>query len=230
MPLVVLAQAQLALGVLDSAAENLDEAAQLAHSGALTWVLRRVAEVSSRIQAPKGELPEVESLAHEALTLGREAGDRLGVVDALELLARLAEQGSAQEAVRLWAAADSGEPNWVTRVSQSTARRTRLPSTRPSRRLDPMSSPPPGARSEPGSPRPERSSGANVFVMARSHRGRDGRPGIQLTRWRSSARWQLARKCTGTPGRHAFDGSAGTSRMHETPGQRPNRHRTGRAG
>ena len=56
----------------------------------------------------RGDVREAETLAHEALSLGREAGDQLGVVDALELLARLAaEQDSHREAVRLWAAADS---------------------------------------------------------------------------------------------------------------------------
>jgi DNA-binding CsgD family transcriptional regulator/tetratricopeptide (TPR) repeat protein len=108
VPLVSLAETQLALGARDDAAASLDEAAGLARAGALTWVLGRVAQLRARMQAHEGDLAEAESLAHQALTFGREAGDRLGVVDALELLGRLvAEQGSPREAVRLWAAAES---------------------------------------------------------------------------------------------------------------------------
>ncbi len=108
VPLVVLAEAQLALGALDEAAASLDEAASLARSGAMTWVLGRAGLVRARLRARQGDLSEAESRAHDALSLAREAGDRLGQVDGLELLARLvAERDSPREAVRLWAAADS---------------------------------------------------------------------------------------------------------------------------
>lgn len=74
----------------------------------MTWVLGRVARVRSELRARSGDLQEAESLAHEAVSLAREADDQLGLVDALELLARVvAEQDSATEAVRLWAAAES---------------------------------------------------------------------------------------------------------------------------
>ncbi len=108
LSLVVLAQAQLALGGLDEAATSLDEASSVARPGQLTWVLGRVGLIRAKLSANQGDPQEAESLAHEALRLGREAGDQLGLVDALELLARLAaQQDSNKEAVRLWAAAES---------------------------------------------------------------------------------------------------------------------------
>jgi predicted ATPase/DNA-binding CsgD family transcriptional regulator len=108
VPLVVLAQAQLALGERDEAVAFLDEASALASAGAMTWVLGRAARVRAELSERKGDLQHAESLAHEALSLGREAGDQLGLVDALELVARLArEQDSNAESTRLWAAAES---------------------------------------------------------------------------------------------------------------------------
>ncbi len=108
VPLVVLAEAQLAAGETQEAAASLDEAVSLARAGAMTWVLGRAARVRAKLCSRQGELQEAESLLHEALSLGREAGDQIGLVDALELLARLAaEQDSNREAVRLWAAAES---------------------------------------------------------------------------------------------------------------------------
>jgi predicted ATPase/DNA-binding CsgD family transcriptional regulator len=108
MPLLSLAEAQLALGALDDAAATLDEAIMLAREGKLTWVLGRAAHLRAQLRAAEGEIQEAEALVHDALTQGREAGDQLGLVDALELLARLAaDQGSPREAVRLWAAAES---------------------------------------------------------------------------------------------------------------------------
>jgi len=108
LPLVLLAEAQLALGALDEASTSLEEATSLARSGAMTWVLGRAGRVRGKLRARGGDLGEAESMAHEALSLAREAGDQLGLVDALELLARLvAEEGSSQEGVRLWAAAES---------------------------------------------------------------------------------------------------------------------------
>jgi ATP/maltotriose-dependent transcriptional regulator MalT len=108
VPLVVLAQAQLALGERDEAAAFLDEASLLASAGAMTWVLGRVARVRAELRDLEGHVKEAESLANEALDLARQAGDQLGLVDALELLARLAsDQDSPKEAVRLWAVAES---------------------------------------------------------------------------------------------------------------------------
>src|SRR5262249_20825070 len=86
----------------------LEEATTLAGSGGLTWVLGRAARVRAQLRAHRGDLQEAESLVHEAIKLAQEAGDQIGVVDALELLASLAaEQDSNKEATRLWAAAES---------------------------------------------------------------------------------------------------------------------------
>jgi predicted ATPase/DNA-binding CsgD family transcriptional regulator len=108
VPLVLLAEAQLALGALDDATASLDEATALARAGAMTWVLGRADLVRAKLRSRHGDLQEAESFVHEALKLGREAGDQLGLVDGLELLARLAaEQDSPKEATRLLAAAES---------------------------------------------------------------------------------------------------------------------------
>ena len=108
VPLVFLASAQLALGAIGEATASLDEAVTLARAGAMTWVLGRASFVRARLRAAEAALHDAESLGHEALGLAREAGDQMGLVDTIELLARLAaEQASAKEAVRLWAAADS---------------------------------------------------------------------------------------------------------------------------
>ncbi len=96
------------MGERDEAAAFLDEASSLASAGAMTWVLGRVARVRAELRDGEGDVAEAESLAHEAISLAREAGDQLGLVDAIELAGRLAaEQDSNKEAARLWAAADS---------------------------------------------------------------------------------------------------------------------------
>ena len=108
VPLVFLAEAQLALGEREEAAAFLDEATSLARAGAFTWVLGRAARVRAELRRLDGDSQDAESLAHQAVSQAREAGDQIGLVDALELLARLiAERASAKEAVRLWAAAES---------------------------------------------------------------------------------------------------------------------------
>ena len=108
LPLVVLAEAQLALGALESAEASLEEATTLAHSGQLTWILGRAARVRAQLRARQGDPQKAESLTHAAMKLALDAGDQIGVVDALELLGRLAaDQDSNKEAVRLWAAAES---------------------------------------------------------------------------------------------------------------------------
>jgi predicted ATPase/DNA-binding CsgD family transcriptional regulator len=108
LPLVLMAEARLALGALAEAAANLEEATSLARAGKLTWLLGRAGRVRAELRVREGDLEEAESLAREALGQAREAGDQLGLVDALELVARLAGlQDSHKEATRLWAAADS---------------------------------------------------------------------------------------------------------------------------
>ena len=108
LPLVVLAETQLALDALDEANVSVDEATSRARSGALTWVLGRAGLVRAKLRAREGDAQAAESLAHESLGLSTEAGDQLGQVDALEFLANLAaERESFKEAVRLSGAAES---------------------------------------------------------------------------------------------------------------------------
>jgi len=108
LPLVSLAEAQLAEGALDDARASLEEASSLAASRAYTHILGRVGLVRAKLRAHENDLIGAETSAHEAIRLQREAGDQLGLVDALELLAQLAAaQESPKEAVRLWAAAES---------------------------------------------------------------------------------------------------------------------------
>ncbi len=98
--LVVLAEAQLGLGEINEATNSLDEAELLARPAGLIWVVGRASRVRSKLLAVEGDMQQA--------SFGREAGDQIGVVDALELLARLvAEQNSPREAARLWAAAAS---------------------------------------------------------------------------------------------------------------------------
>jgi predicted ATPase/DNA-binding CsgD family transcriptional regulator len=107
-PLVVQAEAQAALGLLDAATASIDEATSLSHAGKMTWVLGRAALVRAKLRALEGDLAQAELRVHEALSLGREAGDQFGVVDALEERARLAaRQESGKAAIRLWAAAET---------------------------------------------------------------------------------------------------------------------------
>jgi DNA-binding CsgD family transcriptional regulator len=74
----------------------------------MTWSLGRASRIRAILLARQGNFNDAESAAHVALRLAREAGDELGLVDSLELLATLAaQQDSHREAVRLWAAADS---------------------------------------------------------------------------------------------------------------------------
>jgi len=108
MPLVLLAEAHLALGAVDEATAALEEAISVAESRKLIWLQGRAILVRGKVRARQSDLQAAESLVHEALGFAREAGDRMGMVDGLELLARLAvEQDSHTEAVRLWGAADS---------------------------------------------------------------------------------------------------------------------------
>lgn len=108
LPLVSLAEAQLAEGALDDARASLEEASTLAASRAYTQIIGRVGLVRARLCAHENDLTGAETSVHEAIGLQREAGDQLGLVDALELLAQLAAaQESPKEAVRLWAAAES---------------------------------------------------------------------------------------------------------------------------
>ncbi len=108
LPLVVLAEAQLAQGALEVARASLEEASSLAASRAYTHILGRVGLARAKLRAQEDNLQGAETAVHEAISLSHEAGDQLGLVDAVELLAHLAAaQESPKEAVRLWAAAES---------------------------------------------------------------------------------------------------------------------------
>jgi predicted ATPase/DNA-binding CsgD family transcriptional regulator len=108
LPLVTLAEAELRAGVLDRARDCLDDALALGRAAAFTWVLGRGGLVRARLGAAEGEAHDAETAVHDAISLQRDAGDVLGLVDSLESLAGLAAgQQSFREAVRLWAAVES---------------------------------------------------------------------------------------------------------------------------
>jgi len=108
LPLILMADACVSEGVFELATAVLGEAVGMAQSREQTWFLGRAGLVRVKLRMRQGDLAEAESLVHDALRLSRDADDQIGLVDGLELLARLAgEQDSHKEAVRLWAAADS---------------------------------------------------------------------------------------------------------------------------
>ncbi|HKA51862.1 MAG TPA: LuxR C-terminal-related transcriptional regulator [Candidatus Dormibacteraeota bacterium] len=108
LPLVLLAEALLALGALEEADAAVEEAISVADSREQIWLVARAKLVKAKLHARQGDMQEAESLVQEALNLGREAGDQMGLVDGLEQLAKLAaEQDSYTEATRLSAAAES---------------------------------------------------------------------------------------------------------------------------
>jgi len=108
LALWLLAEAQLGTGAHEDAAASLEQAASIARTAALTWVLGRAALVRAKLLAREGDWLGSESLVHQALSQGGDAGDRLGLVDAVEFLAELViEQGSVKQGVRLLAAAQS---------------------------------------------------------------------------------------------------------------------------
>jgi len=108
LPLILMADVCVSEGALDEATAVLAEAVAMAQSRDQTWFLGRAGLVNAKLRVRQGDLAEAESLVHDALNLGRDADDQIGLVDGLELLARIATNlDSHEEAVRLWAAADS---------------------------------------------------------------------------------------------------------------------------
>ena len=103
LPVLATAEALLAAGDRDAAAAAADDAATLAGNTGRIWILGRV----NLLRARHADDPmTAESHVHAAIALCRDAGDTLGLVDALELLAALAaDRGADAEALRLWAAA-----------------------------------------------------------------------------------------------------------------------------
>ena len=103
LPVLATARALLATGDRNAAAAAASEAATIARATGRIWILGRVSLLQARL-----EDDPVAAEAHviSAVTLCRDAGDTLGLVDAVELLAELAaDRGSDNEALRLWAAA-----------------------------------------------------------------------------------------------------------------------------
>ena len=101
------ADAELAGGDVDRARARLDD--WLATNGVadLRWAMGWALAARSRVAVVDGELRRADDLAHEALAIRVEFGDKPGVADTLELLAWIAaEHQSCQEAVRLSAAAE----------------------------------------------------------------------------------------------------------------------------
>jgi DNA-binding CsgD family transcriptional regulator len=103
LPVLATAEALLAARDRDAAAATADDAAKLAGGTGRIWILGRV----NLLRARHADDPTTaESHVHAAIALCRDAGDTLGLVDALELTAALAaDRGADAEALRLWAAA-----------------------------------------------------------------------------------------------------------------------------
>jgi predicted ATPase/DNA-binding CsgD family transcriptional regulator len=127
LPVLATARALLAAGDRGAAVAAASEAATIARSTGHIWILGRVSLFQARL-----EDDSVAAEAHvlSAVALSRDAGDTLGLVDAVELLAELAaDRGSDEEAQRLWAAAVAA------RARLGYARPTPGPPG-PSRRID----------------------------------------------------------------------------------------------
>ena len=105
LPVLATAEALLATGDRDGAAAAADDAAELASAAGHSWILGRVHLLRARIAA---DPITAESEVLAGVAQAREAGDVLGLVDAVELLAALAtERGDDTEALRLQAAASA---------------------------------------------------------------------------------------------------------------------------
>src|SRR5262249_26694562 len=108
LPLVTLAEAELWGDAPEHARHSLEDGLSLARSAAFTWVVGRGILVRARLRAAEGEPHDAEKMVHEAIRFQQDAGDLVGLVDAMELLAGLAAaEDSFKEAVRLWGAADA---------------------------------------------------------------------------------------------------------------------------
>jgi DNA-binding CsgD family transcriptional regulator len=101
------AEALATAGDLAAARESAMAALRLADSGPNAWRGRGPAELAlARVERAAGEHAAAEDTAYRALATLASSGVRLGIVEALDLIAGLAaEQGSAAEAARLLAAA-----------------------------------------------------------------------------------------------------------------------------
>ena len=105
VPILATAESFPAAGDRLATTAAADEAATLATAAGRIWVLGRI----NLLRAVLAEHPAAaESHVQAALRLCRDAGDSLGQIDAIELLAALAaDRGAEAEALRLWAAASA---------------------------------------------------------------------------------------------------------------------------
>jgi predicted ATPase/DNA-binding CsgD family transcriptional regulator len=103
LPVLAAARALFAAGDRRAAAEAASDAVTISRDSGRIWILGRV----YLLQAQLADDPATaEAQVLSAVRLSRDAGDTLGLVDAVELLATLAaDRGSEDEALRLWAAA-----------------------------------------------------------------------------------------------------------------------------
>jgi len=103
LPVLATAAALLATGDRDAADAAAGDAATLASTAGRIWILGRVYLLRARLAA---DPISAESHVLAAITLCRDSGNTVGLVDALELLAVLAaDRGADAEAMRLLAAA-----------------------------------------------------------------------------------------------------------------------------
>jgi DNA-binding CsgD family transcriptional regulator len=105
--LLITAAAQLARGETAPAVAAIEEAALVARESGNPLAIGAALEAQAGLAREAGEVSGAEQLLHEALRAFYEAGDPGGVADVLESLAALvSELQSAEQAVRLLAAAD----------------------------------------------------------------------------------------------------------------------------
>ncbi|MGO8959456.1 MAG: LuxR C-terminal-related transcriptional regulator [Streptosporangiaceae bacterium] len=105
LPVLTTGEASLAAGDRTAAASAAAEAADLASGAGCIWILGRVWLLRARLAQ---DAMTAESHVHEGVSHARAAGDILGLIHALELLAALAaDRGDRSEAMRLRAAASA---------------------------------------------------------------------------------------------------------------------------
>ncbi|MEY2420977.1 MAG: hypothetical protein QOI95_1044 [Acidimicrobiaceae bacterium] len=83
------AEAELADGNVDAARLAADQTIGRARAADIRYGLEWALRARARVALAEGEIESAEALAHEALTVAHELGDKMGVTEALELLALL---------------------------------------------------------------------------------------------------------------------------------------------
>ena len=161
------AEARLACGD-PGAADAVGQAERLAGLAGCAWLAGRARLVQAQLTADPAA---AESAVHEGVALAQASGDVLGLINALELLAALAEaRGDDQEALRLRGAAAAA------RARQSYA--WTPPGTPGRDQASPGRSQPPSSRSQPPSGPGQLSSGPGQLSSGRGQlpSGRDRAP------------------------------------------------------